>query len=97
MHARVCVPVQVNCSSLLLGGQEAISQNGNIEGPELLSLTDTPEPPEHSSESEQERVATSDPLTGKPPSSPGSESIFNSIFNSIISLNPNHTRSQRET
>ncbi|XP_052357520.1 bromodomain-containing protein 4-like isoform X2 [Oncorhynchus keta] len=54
----------VNRSSLLLGGQEAISQNGNIEGAELLPLTDTPEPPEHSSESEQERVATSDPLTG---------------------------------
>ncbi|XP_045566802.1 bromodomain-containing protein 4 isoform X2 [Salmo salar] len=54
----------VNRSSLLLGGQEAISQNGNIEGAELLPLTDTPEPLEHSSESEQERVATSDPLTG---------------------------------
>uniref|UniRef100_A0A4W5M660 Si:ch211-230g15.5 n=1 Tax=Hucho hucho TaxID=62062 RepID=A0A4W5M660_9TELE len=54
----------VNRSSLLLGGKEAISQNGNIEAAELLPLTDTPEPPEHSSESEQERVATSDPLTG---------------------------------
>ncbi|CAB1349900.1 unnamed protein product, partial [Coregonus sp. 'balchen'] len=54
----------VNRSSLLLGGQEGVSQNGKIEGAELLPLTDTPEPPEHSSESEQERVAKDDPLTG---------------------------------
>ncbi|KAM9417898.1 polyhomeotic-like protein 3 isoform 1-T2 [Salvelinus alpinus] len=54
----------VNRSSLFLGGQEAISQNGNREGAELLPLTDTPEPPEYSSESEQERMATSDKLTG---------------------------------
>uniref|UniRef100_A0A8C7NPF7 SAM domain-containing protein n=1 Tax=Oncorhynchus mykiss TaxID=8022 RepID=A0A8C7NPF7_ONCMY len=43
----------VNRSSLLLGGQEGVSQNGNTEGAELLPLTDTPEPPEHSSESER--------------------------------------------
>ncbi|XP_071026323.1 polyhomeotic-like protein 1 isoform X2 [Oncorhynchus clarkii lewisi] len=54
----------VNRSSLLLGGQEGVSQNGNTEGAELLPLTDTPEPPEHSSESERVGVATDDPLTG---------------------------------
>ncbi|XP_045557999.1 zinc finger CCCH domain-containing protein 13 isoform X3 [Salmo salar] len=54
----------VNRSSLLLGGQEGVSQNGNTEGTELLPLTDTPEPPEHSSESERVGVATDDPLTG---------------------------------
>uniref|UniRef100_A0A674DLJ5 Polyhomeotic-like protein 2 n=1 Tax=Salmo trutta TaxID=8032 RepID=A0A674DLJ5_SALTR len=43
----------VNRSSLLLGGQEGVFQNGNTKGAELLPLTDTPEPPEHSSESEQ--------------------------------------------
>uniref|UniRef100_A0A8C7LCD9 Protein PRRC2C n=1 Tax=Oncorhynchus kisutch TaxID=8019 RepID=A0A8C7LCD9_ONCKI len=43
----------VNRSSLLLGGQEGVSQNGNTEGAELLPLTDTPQPPEHSSESER--------------------------------------------
>ncbi|XP_064805410.1 mucin-2-like isoform X2 [Oncorhynchus masou masou] len=54
----------VNRSSLLLGGQEGVSQNGNTEGAELLPLTDTPEPPEHSSESERVGVATDAPLTG---------------------------------
>ncbi|XP_031652419.1 protein PRRC2C isoform X2 [Oncorhynchus kisutch] len=54
----------VNRSSLLLGGQEGVSQNGNTEGAELLPLTDTPQPPEHSSESERVGVATDDPLTG---------------------------------
>uniref|UniRef100_A0A674DMA9 Polyhomeotic-like protein 2 n=1 Tax=Salmo trutta TaxID=8032 RepID=A0A674DMA9_SALTR len=54
----------VNRSSLLLGGQEGVFQNGNTKGAELLPLTDTPEPPEHSSESEQVGVATDDPLTG---------------------------------
>ncbi|XP_055738072.1 lysine-specific demethylase 6B-like isoform X4 [Salvelinus fontinalis] len=54
----------VNRSSLLLGGQEGVSQNGNTEGAELLPLTDTPEPLEHFSESERVGVATDDPLTG---------------------------------
>ncbi|CAB1340963.1 unnamed protein product [Coregonus sp. 'balchen'] len=54
----------VNRSSLLLGGQEGVSQNGNTKGAELLPLTDTPEPPEHSGESERAGVATDDPLTG---------------------------------
>ncbi|XP_034145170.1 cell surface glycoprotein 1-like isoform X2 [Esox lucius] len=50
-------------SSLLLGEQKGVSQNINSEEAGTLPFTDTPEPPEHSSESEQERTSTDDPLT----------------------------------
>ncbi|KAJ8010797.1 hypothetical protein DPEC_G00078870 [Dallia pectoralis] len=50
-------------SSLLPGEHMDVSQNLNADGAAILPFTDAPELPEHSSESEQERTSTDDPLT----------------------------------